>query len=92
MDLGHTNVYSKLSIEQWIEALGSKIGHLHVHNNYGEEDSHFGIEKGNIDVKKIIELVEKNNKNVSISLEIVNVNELKKSLEVLCEDGLISRR
>ena len=73
-------------------ALGSKIGHLHVHNNYGEEDSHFGIEKGNIDVKKIIELVEKNNKNVSISLEIVNVNELKKSLEVLCEDGLISRR
>ena len=92
LDLGHTNVYSKLSVEQWIEALGSKIGHLHVHNNYGEEDSHFGIEKGNVDVKKIIKLVEENNKDVSISLEIVNVDELKKSLEVLCEDGFISRR
>ena len=78
--------------DELIEALDNKIGHLHVHNNYGEEDSHFGIDKGNIDVKKIIGLVEKNNKDVSISLEIVDVDELKKSLEVLCEDGFISRR
>lgn len=92
LDLGHTNVYSNLSIEKWIEALGNKIGHLHIHNNYGEEDSHFGIEKGNIDVKKIIKLVEENNKYVSISLEIVSIDELKKSLEVLYEEGFINRR
>ena len=92
LDLGHANVCSKIDIEDWIEALGNKIGHIHVHNNYGQEDSHFGIDRGNIDIRSIIELVRFKNKNVSISLEIVDVEELKNSLEQLCEEGFINKR
>lgn len=75
-----------------IEELASNIGHMHIHNNYGKEDSHFSIDKGSIDIINIIKLVEKKNSDVSISLEIVDINELKKSLKLLCEEGLINMR
>ena len=66
-----------------IEELASNIGHMYIHNNYGKEDSHFAIDKGSINVINIIKLVEEKNSDVSISLEIVDINELKKSLELL---------
>ncbi|SCH02697.1 MULTISPECIES: sugar phosphate isomerase/epimerase family protein [unclassified Romboutsia] len=92
LDIGHANVYSDVSINDWIEELGSKIGHMHIHNNYGKEDSHLGIDKGNIDVRNIISQVEDKNSDVSISLEIVDTNDLKETLNTLYEEGFIKRR
>ena len=52
IDVGHVNAYSHMKIDEWIERLSSNLNHIHLHNNYGEKDNHFGINKGNLDVIK----------------------------------------
>lgn len=92
LDIGHVNTYSNIKISKWIEVLGDKIKHMHIHNNYGEKDTHSGINKGNINVIEILEMVNENMKNTSVSLEIVDVNELVESLNILEKYNLVKRR
>lgn len=89
MDIGHINAYSKLDVGQWINALGYKLNHIHLHNNYGDRDSHYGIDKGSMDVIKILKKLKEINDDISISLEITDLEELKISLDKLVKDGFI---
>ena len=89
IDIGHVNVYSKVHLKDWIENLDYKTNHIHLHNNYGDKDSHLGIYKGNIDIIEILNMLKEKNNDISISLEIVNLKELEKSLEILVKEGFI---
>lgn len=40
LDTGHANCYSPVPIDQWIDMLGDRIGHVHLHNNSGARDEH----------------------------------------------------
>ncbi|MGL6105299.1 sugar phosphate isomerase/epimerase family protein [Romboutsia sp.] len=85
LDIGHINAYSYLTLEQWMSGLGDKIKHMHIHNNYGEKDTHSGIQNGNMNIIELLNYVKENMENTSISLEIVDINQLKESLELLRE-------
>lgn len=89
IDIGHVNAYSYLDINQWIDGLLPKLNHIHLHNNYGDKDSHFGINKGSINIIEILHKLNKTKKDLSISLEITELNELKESLDVLVNEGFI---
>ncbi|MDB8804308.1 sugar phosphate isomerase/epimerase family protein [Romboutsia sp. 1001216sp1] len=89
LDIGHVNVFSNISVNEWLEGLGGRIKHFHIHNNYGLKDSHSSIESGNINIIELIKYINKNLKNSSISLEIVDTNELINSLEILKKNGLL---
>ena len=91
LDIGHINAYSPYTIEEWIDALGKNIKHMHIHNNYGNKDSHNGLEKGNMNVIELLKKINYNMPNTSISLEIIDINELKESLELLYENGIITK-
>ena len=54
IDIGHANVCSHISVDEWMDKLDFKLNHIHLHNNYGDKDSHFGINKGNMDIIKIL--------------------------------------
>ncbi|RDY24685.1 sugar phosphate isomerase/epimerase [Romboutsia maritimum] len=92
LDIGHVNVYSHLGVNKWIYELGDKIKHMHIHNNYGDKDSHSSIIKGNMNIIEILNLVKEKYNDTSISLEIVNTKELEESLEILYEHGLVKKR
>lgn len=92
LDIGHVNAYSYLSLDQWINGLGQNIKHMHIHNNYGKKDSHSGIENGNINIIEFLKKVESELPECSISLEIVDINELEESLEILCENKIILKK
>ena len=64
--------------------------HMHIHNNYGDEDSHFAINKGTMDVISILNKLK--DKDITISLEITDVNELRDSLDILYKNGFIKLR
>lgn len=91
LDIGHINAYSPYTIDQWIEGLGNNIKHMHIHNNYGKKDTHNGLEKGNIDIIKLLKKVSEEMPQTSISLEIVDIDELKESLELLYKNGIITK-
>ncbi|MEG0856503.1 MAG: TIM barrel protein [Terrisporobacter sp.] len=90
IDIGHINAYSTLDIYEWIENLSYKIGHIHLHNNYGDRDSHFGIDKGNMNVMQILKVLNEKCDDISVSLEITDLEELEKSLDVLVEAGFVN--
>lgn len=46
LDIGHVMAFSDTPLEQWLEAVGTRIGHLHLHDNRGGADEHLAIGEG----------------------------------------------
>lgn len=92
LDVGHINAYSKYKVEEWIDILTFKLNHIHLHNNYGERDSHFSINKGNMNIIKILHRLQESKDGLTVTLEIVDLQELEESLEILVEEGFIKLR
>lgn len=59
LDIGHLwrgihNGYVKSSMEDFISMFADKIVYSHLHDNYGKEDLHMPLGKGNLPVQKIM--------------------------------------
>lgn len=92
IDIGHINAYSKIKVEEWLNTLYYKLNHVHLHNNYKDKDSHYAIDKGSMDVISILNKLNKINEDITVSLEITDLKELKKSLDILVKEGFIKLR
>lgn len=90
LDVGHVSAYSKIDVMEWMKILNKYIKHMHIHNNCGDRDSHLGINKGDLDIMEILNLVK--DKDITISLEITNLDELEESLEILYKNSFITDR
>ena len=89
LDVGHINAYSKYKVNEWIDALSFKLNHIHLHNNYGDKDSHLSISKGNMNIIKILHRLKEVKKDLTVTLEIVDSQELKESLDILVKEEFI---
>ena len=58
LDVGHANVYSTISVMQWLERCAPYLRHFHIHNNTGEADTHQGLPEGTIPMGDLLERVE----------------------------------
>lgn len=58
-DPGHSNVFSKTPIGEWLKALGSYIVEFHLHDNLGENDDHLAIGDGGIDFKRFFKMLKR---------------------------------
>lgn len=90
LDVGHVNVYSKVEVKEWMRILKKYIKHMHIHNNKGDKDSHLGINKGSLNLLKILDSIK--NEDISISLEISDLKQLEESLEILYQNNFITLR
>jgi len=54
LDVGHANITAEDGVVSWVKALGHRIGHVHLHNNYGETDEHNGLTDGTIDMNALL--------------------------------------
>ncbi len=84
-DVGHFNLFSEFSIEEWFEIWSPYIYEFHLHDNNGVYDEHLAIGKGKIDFKRILNLhiaevltIENTNK----SDLIYSYNKLKELLDM----------
>jgi sugar phosphate isomerase/epimerase len=57
LDVGHCNAFAKQPIREWIEKMGKKIRYVHLHNNHGISDEHFGLTKGTLKMVEALELL-----------------------------------
>jgi len=57
LDVGHANVNGQTG--EFMDKLRSKIVHIHVSDNDGKQDSHFGIGKGNVDWQNLAKSVKR---------------------------------
>lgn len=72
LDIGHANVYSKVSAEEWLETCAPWIGHFHIHNNDGSWDTHSPLEQGTIPVQKLLARAEVLCPDATYTLELMD--------------------
>lgn len=70
LDVGHANaVKTTGTVEEWIEKMGERIGHFHLHNNDGGSDSHGELTDGALDMERILRLAEKRCPDATYTIE-----------------------
>jgi sugar phosphate isomerase/epimerase len=82
-DVGHWNLFKKVGMEQWFEALGSWIAEVHIHDNSGTRDDHAPPGGGAIDFELFFGLMERYAPDAAYTIEAHSKAHLEKSLEVL---------
>lgn len=88
LDIGHANIHSSQTLNEWIKGLGNMIKYVHLHNNDSIKDNHWGLCRGNIDILRILEMLELHSPNAHWSLE-TKVDETQESIELLVRHGFI---
>lgn len=71
LDTGHVNVWSRVSLDEWLQELGSRIGHVHLHNNDGQTDQHAPLDAGTLDLRKSLKWMTGNLPDVTVSVEMM---------------------
>lgn len=89
LDIGHANVMSGQPAEQWIDVFGSRTRHVHLHNNFGKQDTHSGFSSGSMDILNLLSRLQKSTPSFSAALEISDAAELSDSLGQLSAAGLL---
>lgn len=88
LDVGHANIHSKYTLKEWIQDLHNTIKYVHLHNNDGIHDKHWGLCKGNIEIVSILELLEAYAPDAYWSLE-TKADETEESIQLLKKADLI---
>jgi sugar phosphate isomerase/epimerase len=91
LDIGHVNSSSTKTIEDWITGLGKRIKHVHLHNNDGSFDYHNSLLKGTINMQETLKMLKKALPEATLTLEILELDELLQSIEFLENGGFLKR-
>lgn len=83
VDVAHTNVFSRLPIEAWLEGLRGKVGHFHLSNNDGTADRHCALDEGTLDMEYVSQLLNRWYPDSSCTLEISSTMQAEHSLRLL---------
>ncbi len=69
LDLGHQKVFSATKLDGWLDALGERLVHLHLHDNNGKQDEHLAIGQGKLDFDALFHWLQKNQKRPLMTIE-----------------------
>lgn len=78
-DVGHANTVGLT--DEFLEVLGGRISHVHIHDNGGERDEHLPLGDGTVDWKSVLEKLS-DYRGIFVN-EMSSVEEGVKSLEFL---------
>jgi sugar phosphate isomerase/epimerase len=70
LDVGHAHAFTVLAPRLWVERLGPRILHLHVHDNLGDDDRHLPPGSGSIDFPELYEAFRRHCPRAVLSLEV----------------------
>jgi sugar phosphate isomerase/epimerase len=78
-DVGHANTVGL--VDEFLDQLGERISHVHIHDNMGKKDEHLPLGEGTVNWKQVMEKFS-NYKGIFVT-EMGSVEEGIKSLEFL---------
>ena len=80
-DTGHFNLFSKVSLEDWMEALNPYILELHLHDNDRTSDQHLPLGEGTFDFARFFTLLQ--NRDCVYTIESHTPENVLRSMESL---------
>lgn len=86
LDVGHANVYSKVSVEKWLASFAPYLSHFHLHNNNGDFDAHQPLPEGGIPVGELLAAAEQWCPAATYTLELM---EAEPSVRWLLKRGIL---
>ncbi|MEM1556685.1 MAG: sugar phosphate isomerase/epimerase [Candidatus Bathyarchaeia archaeon] len=81
LDVGHANISGQL--DGMIKSFRDKIVHTHLHDNYGDRDSHLGVGFGKINWSKFVESLREIRYNGALVVE--SISNIEESIKFLRE-------
>ena len=82
LDIGHANHAGYPADGMYFDS----IKHIHIHDNFGDDDSHLALGEGSIDLNCIVNTLEKNNYDGIYIIEVNDFDSIKKSYEYMKEN------
>ncbi len=79
LDIGHAKHAGYSADEMYFDS----IKHIHIHDNFGDEDAHLALGEGSIDLNQVVNTLEKNNYDGIYIIEVNNYDSIKKSYEYM---------
>lgn len=84
LDTGHVNIYAQnTSVSEWIQQYGHKLYHMHIHNNFRENDDHSNLLNGTLNFCDIFNTLETEKLNPSFVLEMYSEEDILSSVEYI---------
>jgi sugar phosphate isomerase/epimerase len=80
-DVGHWNLFSQLSMEEWFAELGSHIAEAHIHDNHGLADDHSPLGEAGIDFPLFFKLMDRYAPEAAWTIEAHNPGAVERALE-----------
>ena len=79
LDIGHAHHVGYAAEEMYFDS----IKHIHVHDNFGDDDAHLALGEGSIDLKHIINNFEAKNYDGIYIIEVNDKDSIKNSFEYM---------
>lgn len=95
LDVGHTQgmVHGGMPALEWVTRYGSLIGHVHLHNNYGERDQHNNLPDGTLPMEDLLSALEEKAPDAIWCVECgLPRQDVRVSLEYLVRLGYLPRK
>lgn len=80
-DVGHWNMFTTVTMEDWFAELGSYVAECHVHDNHGVNDEHLPLGEGEIDFDLLFGLLEHYSPEAVWTIEAHSVERLERALK-----------
>lgn len=80
-DTGHFNIFSSVTLEEWLDALQPYINELHIHDNDRSSDQHAAPGEGIFDFKTLFKRIDPDDDNIILTVEAHNKEEVLKALK-----------
>jgi sugar phosphate isomerase/epimerase len=88
LDIGHA-VYrgTDISIDNWVAQTLPLLGHVHIHNNYGQRDSPNALGDGILNIDELIRSIVAAAPEITFTIESIDA---KSSIQWLIDEGLLA--
>ena len=83
LDVGHREIFSKLTVGDWVAGMHPYIFELHLHDNLGGKDDHMVIGEGKVDFPALFAKLAELDINPVYTIEAHSAPEALKSRDVL---------
>lgn len=83
LDAAHAHCFSPVPVREWVGMLGPYIGHVHVHDNLGDKDSHLAVGDGSLPWDDILPKLRRLSPSAAWTIENTKPEDIQKSLVFL---------
>ena len=82
-DVGHWNMFTTVTLEEWFANLGPFIAEAHLHDNHGQTDDHLPPGEGRIDFTLLFHLLKLHAPDAVYTIEAHTIERMERAFKAL---------